>query len=92
MKMDNFFCTEVRQQMMCFLKVLIPKIRIPFFCEFGDQVTSGARGFVSVGFWGARQLRRFLRGGSARPVGSIDAPPPFPSSPPPPRSRKPAFL
>ena len=34
-----------------------------FFADFGVWVTSGAWWSVLVGFWGARQLSRFLSGG-----------------------------
>ena len=44
-------------QMMTFLNpldALIPEIPFSFFfAEFSVRVTSGARGSVSVGFWGA---------------------------------------
>ena len=46
-------------QMITFLNpidALIPKIPFSFFAVFWVQVTSGARGSVSVGFWGPCQL------------------------------------
>ena len=46
------------------LDELIPKIQ---FSQFWVWVTSGARGSVSVGFWGASQLSPvFWGGGPAR--------------------------
>ena len=63
------------------LEMLIPKIPISFFAEFWVRVTSGARGSVSAGFWGARQLSPFWgRGGSSQRALS---------NPPPPRKQKP---
>ena len=53
-------------QMMTVLNILgalIPKIPFSFFAEFWVRVTSGARGSVSVGIWGARQLSFFGGGG-----------------------------
>ena len=77
-------------QMMPFLNpldALIPNIPFSFF--FGRvRVTSGARGAVSVGFWGARQLTP-LGGGGVRPEGSIDPPtPPQTESPPSPGAHR----
>ena len=57
------------------LDALIPKISFSFFAEFQVQVTSGARGSVSVGFWGARQLSLLGEGGSQR---AVSTPPPVP--------------
>ena len=37
----------------------LPKIPFSLFAELWVRVTSGARGSVSVGFWGARQLSLF---------------------------------
>ena len=61
---------------------LIPKIPFSFFAEFWVRVTSGARGSVSVGFWGARQLSPFCLGGGVWPQGLYRPPPP-----PPPKSK-----
>ena len=38
------------------LDALIPKIPSSFFAEFWVRVTSGARGSVSVGFWGVPSI------------------------------------
>ena len=68
--------------MMTFLNpldALITKIPFSFFffAEVCVRVTSGARGSVSVGFWGARQWSPFLgRGGGSSRRGCIDTPPP----------------
>ena len=61
--------------MMTFLNpldVLIPNIPFPFFADFWFWVTSEARGSVSIGFWGSRQLSPF----GVQPGGSIDPPAP----------------
>ena len=47
-----------------------------FLADFWVWVTSGARGSVSVGFWGARQLSPFFGGGLVR--GLYRSPPPPP--------------
>ena len=60
------------------LDALIPKIPCSFFAEFWVRVTSEARGSVSVGFWGTRQLSP-LGGRLAR---GLCCPPP----PPPPQT------
>ena len=44
------------------LEALIPKIPFSFFANFWVWVTSGARGSVSVGFWGSRQLSHGIEG------------------------------
>ena len=60
---------------------LIPKILFSFFADFGIWVTFGARGSVSVGFWGSCQLYPFFGGGSSQ--GALSTPPP--------RKRKPGL-
>ena len=55
------------------LDALIPKIPFSFFPDFWVSVTSEARGSVSVGFWGSRQLNLFLGGG---PAAGLYRPPP----------------
>ena len=55
------------------LDALIPKFPFSIFGGFWVWVTSEARGSVSVGFWGSRELSPFW-GGLAR--GSIDPPSP----------------
>ena len=64
------------------LGALIPKISVSFFADFWVWVTSEARGSVSVGFWGSRQLSPFGGGGSGRRALS---------TPPPHRKRKPGL-
>ena len=54
------------------LDALIPKNPIFFFADFWVWVTSEARGSVSVGFWGSRQLSPFW-GGSSQ--GALSPPP-----------------
>ena len=66
-------------QMMTFLTpldVLIPKIPFSFFGKLWVRITSGARGSVSVGFWGRRQLSPFGGGGGVRPESSVNPPAP----------------
>ena len=55
------------------LDALITKLPFSFFAAFWVRVTSGARGSVSVGIRGARQLRPFWGGGSNQ-SGCIDPP------------------
>ena len=63
------------------LDALIPKISFSFFADFSIWVTSEARGSVSVGFRGSRQLSPLIwGGGGVRPEGSID-PSPFDCKP-----------
>ena len=62
------------------LNALIPKIPFSFFADFWARVTSGARGSVSVEFWGARKLSLGGGGGLAR--GLYPPPPPPLESPP----------
>ena len=55
---DQFFPPPNEWQMMTFLNplnALTPNVPFSlfFFGEFGVRDTSGARGSVSVGFWGA---------------------------------------
>ena len=57
------------------LHALIPKIPFSFFAEFRVRATSGARGSVSVGFWGARQLSP-LGGGGGASQGALSTPHP----------------
>ena len=65
------------------LDALIPKIPFSFFAAFWVRVTSGARGSVSVGFWGGRQLSPFWEGGgSGRRALSTPFPSPASESPP----------
>ena len=64
--------------MMTFLNpldALIPKIPFSFFAKFRVRATSGARGSVSAGFWGARQLSPFW-GGAVLARGLYRPPPP----------------
>ena len=61
------------------LGALIPKVPFSFFADFWVWVTSEARGSVSVGFWGSRQLSLLGGGGLARglyrpPLPSIESP------------------
>ena len=61
--MVNLSLPRYTWQMMIFLKPLdplIPKIPFSFFAEFWVRVTSGPRGSVSVGFWGACRLSTFF--------------------------------
>ena len=63
--------------MMIFLNpldALIPKIPFAFFADFWVWVTPEARGSVSLGFWGSRQLSPFWEGGSSQ--GALSTPPP----------------
>ena len=58
----------------------IPETSISFFADFWVRVTSRARGSVSVGFWGSRQLSPLCGGGLARglyrpPRCPIESPP-----------------
>ena len=56
-------------QLMTFLNpfnALIPKIPFSFFAEFQVWATSGARGSVSVGFWGGHQLSLLGGGGASQ--------------------------
>ena len=68
------------------LDALIPKIPFSFFADFSVRVTSEARGSVSVGFWGSRQLSPFWGGSSqgALSTPSIESPPAPGTQPPPP--------
>ena len=75
--MVKIFFSPNTWQMMTFLNpltALIPKIQFSFFADFGLWVTSEARGSVSVGFWGSRQLSAFGGGGLAS--GLYRPPPP----------------
>ena len=61
---QNFFSPNT-WQIMTFLNpldALIPKIPFSFFADFWVWVTSEARGSVSIGFWGSRQLSAFWGG------------------------------
>ena len=58
------------------LDALIPKIPFSIFGELWVRVTSEARGSVSLGFGGSRQLSPFWGGGPARGLYQ-NAPPPF---------------
>ena len=82
----HFFFPPNTWQMMTFLNpldALIPKIPFSFFTDFWVWVTSEARGSVSVGFWGSRQLSPFLgTGGLARGL-YLPPPPPIESPPAP---------
>ena len=42
-----------------------PEFQLSFFADFWVRVTSGARGSVSVGFWGDCQLSPFFWGGGS---------------------------
>ena len=78
--MVKFFLTNT-WQMMIFLNpfdALIPKIAFSFPAEFWVWVTSGARGSVSVGFWGGRQLSLFFGGGGGGLARGLYRPPPPP--------------
>ena len=71
-------------QMMTFLNphdALIPKIPFSFFVDFWVQVISAARGSVSVGFGGFRQLSPFWGGRSSQ--GALSNPPSLPTESPP---------
>ena len=58
------------------LGALIPKVSFSYFAKFWVQVTSGARGSVSVGLFGARQLSLFFwRGAILARVGSQNGKP-----------------
>ena len=61
---SEFFFTKY-MAMMTFLNpldALIPKIPFSSFADFWVWVTSEARGSVSLGFWGFRQLSPFWGG------------------------------
>ena len=88
-KNGQIFFSPNPWQMMTSLKpldALIPKIPFLFFADFWVWVTSEARGSVSVGFWGCRQLSPFLGGSSP---GAVSTPPP---PPPQLKFRLPQFL
>ena len=76
-KIGQFFSRNI-WQMISFLNpldALIPKIPFSFLADFWVRVTSEARGLVSVGFWGSRQLSPFWgRGGASQ--GALSTPPP----------------
>ena len=72
----QFFFSSNTWQIINTLDALIPKIPSSFFCGIWVRVTSGARGSISVGFFG---------GGSSQRAVSTPRPPS-----PPPRKRKPA--
>ena len=77
--MVNFFFSPNAWQIMIFLKplnALIPKIPLSFFAEFWVWVTSGARGLVSVGFWGGGALVELFFGGGSLARGLYRPPPP----------------
>ena len=79
--MVNFFSRNI-WQMMTFLnhlEALIPKIPVSLFADFRVWVTSEARGSVSVGFWGSRQLSPFGGGGGASQ--GVLSTPPIPAAP-----------
>ena len=80
--MVNFFSPNPWQMMTLLhpLNALMPKIPVSFFAEFWVRATSGARGSVSVGFCGSRQLSPFRGGGgpSQRAVSTPAPPPPLP--------------
>ena len=64
--------------MMIFLNpldTLIQKIPFSFFADVWVWVTSEARGSVSVGFYGSRQLSPFSGGGGLS-QGALSTPPP----------------
>ena len=72
------------QQITTFLNpldALIPKIPFSFFADFWVRVISEARGSVSVGIWGSRQLSPFFWGGVSS-QGALSTPPPPIESPP----------
>ena len=63
--------------MMTFLSpldALIPKIAFSFFAEFWVWVTSEARGSISVGFLGSRQLSPFFWEGGGSSQGALSTP------------------
>ena len=71
-------------QRMTFLNpfdALIPKISLSFFPDFWVWVTSKARGSISVGFWGSRQLSPLLGEGWGPARGLYRPPPPLIESP-----------
>ena len=75
--MVKLFFHQNPWQMMTFLNpldALIPEIPFSFFADFWVWVTSEARGSVSVGFWGSRQLSPVLGEGSRQ--GAVSTPPP----------------
>ena len=69
LSIENGQFSSNAQQMMAFLNpldALIPEIPFSFFfAKFWARVTAGARGSVSVGFWGGGQLSPFWGGGGA---------------------------
>ena len=80
--MALFFPSPNTWQMMNPLDTLIPKIPFSFFAEFRVQVTSGARGSVSLGFWWARQWSPFMGGSSQRAVSTPRPPAELKARPP----------